>query len=383
MEAPLAFKPRETRSSASRSTRMASAPHKPAVLSELPAAQAARRPNSVSGEGLDFILGDLSFASAGFKGAAFAAGASESTSSTSTRRCSRKRSSELPDDEALDHAAIASFLNVGAWNLIEPPTAAQLEKSAGILGVNFFPSAKTSSSPKATNFSGNTKITWELVAGIHEEASRSHKRARIAAALAVSSSSSSSASSPVASSATKPRSPAAELVDAVLPWPTPAATTTMGMKKVQVQQQQKPFVGCSTTFSMQHLPTQKSSRSDADKVKDFLSVGAWNDLAPSASHAELERAGQVLGLQTAAAKTVKVEWRDVSAMLTEPMRHAHTKASAKVAHSSAEATLKTKAAIATIQFPASEGPTLYESNEFGNDSSDCITGLKSTPLVKA
>ena len=50
---------------------------------------------------------------------------------------------------------------------------------------------------------------------------------------------------------------------------------------------------------------------------------------------------------------------------------------------SAEATLKTKAAIATIQFPASEGPTLYESNEFGNDSSDCITGLKSTPLVKA
>ena len=114
---------------------------------------------------------------------------------------------------------------------------------------------------------------------------------------------------------------------------------------------------------------RRSSPSEADvnsAVSDFLSVGAWNELPPpkSVSEFDLRRAAKVLGLPMCqashegevSATSEGVEWATAEAMIKEP-------------------SLASPSASRGNGAPAPT-KTLIDADNFGNFSSNCITGLE-------
>lgn len=348
MEVPLAFKPREAGNTAVMTTKAATEAKGVPIPARTSNKASSPRSKTISNGELDFILGDLSFLGkkTELSGADTTChgdtSALRSIAATRRQRSScRKR--PVDSDEPLDHAAVTAFLNCGAWNLMAPPSTAQLEKAASLLEVkklsHGYSTAENTEDDVPANSDNDVKtMTWDTIYSMHKTVGRRFKRSR------------------------RTLSPpsAAAVVDSVMPlFPSLPCSPAGSLSPLSSS---SPSVSCKASPIMWN-------RADEEKVKNFLAVGAWNDLAPSASSEELSRAGAVLGLATVESNAVNVEWEDVSSMVTEPSRHSPTKASIKVANTAKSA--------AMLRAKALGQSGLFESSEFGSDSSDCITGLNS------
>ena len=188
MEVPLAFKPREAGNTAVMTTKAATEAKEMPIPARTSNKASSPRSKTISRSDLDFILGDLSFlgnqtevsgADTKCHGDTLAF---RSLAATRRQRSScRKR--PVDSDEPLDHAAVATFLNCGAWNLMAPPSTAQLEKAASLLEVKKLSHGYSTTEDSEGDLPANSDkdlkcMTWDTIYSMHKTVGRRFKRAR-------------------------------------------------------------------------------------------------------------------------------------------------------------------------------------------------------------